>query len=569
MKNLPYYLIVLLVFMALSNELWSDGMFLDGVYYATISKNLSNGLGSFWFLPSIASSDVFHGHPPLAMGLQSIFFSIFGDSIYIERFYSLLTFIVTGFFIHLIWEEVIGKKYSLYSWVVLFFWVIIPLNSWACSNNILENTMNIFVASSVFFLIKNIRTNDLVYIMISGVCLSLAFLSKGFTGLFPLSFFFLYYLVFPSMTFKEMIRRTLLLIASTLTPFLLLYVFYPPAIDSLSEYINVQVIDSLKNVQTTNNRFSITTRLFNYMKFIHLFTILSVFVYIVYLFRRKVLDNIFLILMTILFISCLVIELFVDTDRNFLYIYNYVFLLLFLIYQSRRNIESNIISSASIRWIIFFMLLGFSGVLPMIISLKQGGFYILTALPYFVISFTILIIPILSYILDRFSLKRKIVYLFVLILFILYGPFISYSSQINISQIINLQLNSFKNQYKKDVRDKSLRDDIRLILKELPENAIVSIDFQKHNIIHGYFARYENISLDTDRGNQHKYLISFEDGWSYEASKKISSISNKNTTGEYLEEATSFQKNQKAFNKDYRKIELNTNKLHLYQYQSE
>ncbi len=555
--------------MALSNELWSDGMFLDGVYYATISKNLSNGLGSFWFLPSIASSDVFHGHPPLAMGLQSIFFSIFGDSIYIERFYSLLTFIVTGFFIHLIWEEVIGKKYSLYSWVVLFFWAIIPLNSWACSNNILENTMNIFVASSVFFLIKNIRTNDLVYIIISGVCLSLAFLSKGFTGLFPLSFFFLYYLVFPSMTFKEMIRRTLLLIASTLTPFLLLYVFYPPAIDSLSEYINVQVIDSLKNVQTTNNRFSITTRLFNYMKFIHLFTILSVFVYIVYLFRRKVLDNIFLILMTILFISCLVIELFVDTDRNFLYIYNYVFLLLFLIYQSRRSIESNIISSASIRWIIFFMLLGFSGVLPMIISLKQGGFYILTALPYFVISFTILIIPILSYILDRFSLKRKIVYLFVLILFILYGPFISYSSQINISQIINLQLNSFKSQYKKDVRDKSLRDDIRLILKELPENAIVSIDFQKHNIIHGYFARYENISLDTDRGNQHKYLISFEDGWSYEASKKISSISNKNTTGEYLEEATSFQKNQKASNKDYRKIELNTNKLHLYQYQSE
>ncbi|MGY8989637.1 MAG: hypothetical protein ACKVJA_05215 [Flavobacteriales bacterium] len=205
----------------------------------------------------------------------------------------------------------------------------------------------------------------------------------------------------------------------------------------------------------------------------------------------------------------------------------------------------------------------------MIISLKQGGFYILTALPYFVISFTILIIPILSYILDRFSLKRKIVYLFVLILFILYGPFISYSSQINISQIINLQLNSFKNQHKKDVRDKSLRDDIRLILKELPENTIVSIDFQKHNIIHGYFARYENISLDIDRGNQHKYLISFEDGWSYEASKKISSISNKNTTGEYLEEVTSFQKNKKAFNKDYKKIELNTNKLHLYQYQSE
>lgn len=151
--------------MALSNELWSEGMFLDGVYYATIAKNLSNGLGSFWFLPSIASSDVFHGHPPLAMGLQSIFFSIFGDSIYIERAYSLFTFLITGFFIHLIWKEVMGGKYSSYSWVVLFFLAIIPLNGWACSNNLLENTMNIFVAFSVFFLIKNIRTNDLVYII--------------------------------------------------------------------------------------------------------------------------------------------------------------------------------------------------------------------------------------------------------------------------------------------------------------------------------------------------------------------------------------------------------------------
>ena len=85
MKNLPFYFIVLLVFMALSNELWSDGMFLDGIYYATISRNLSNGLGSFWYLPSfpfLLYSDVFHGHPPLAMGLQSICFSIFPEKVF-------------------------------------------------------------------------------------------------------------------------------------------------------------------------------------------------------------------------------------------------------------------------------------------------------------------------------------------------------------------------------------------------------------------------------------------------------------------------------------------------------
>lgn len=567
MRNLPFYLIILLIFMALSNELWSEGMFMDGLYYATIARNLSEGIGSFWFLHFTETSfNIFHEHPPLAIGLQSLFFSLFGDNIYVERIYSLLTFIVTGFLIHLIWKEFIDKKFSSYSWVVLFFWAIIPLNSWACSNNILENTMNIFVASSVFFLIKNIRTNYSVYIMTSGFCLSLAFLSKGFTGLFPLSFFFLYFLVFSSMKFKDMIGKTLLLIVSTLTPFLLLYIFYPPAIASLSEYINVQVIDSLQNSPTNNNRFAITTRLFNYLKFIHLFTIFSVFLYSIYLFRRKALGNSFLFLITILFISFLVIELFVDTDRNFLYVFNYIFLLIFLIYQSRLSIESNIISLASIRWIIFFLLLGFSGVLPMIISLKQGGFYILTALPYFIISFVILVLPILHHILDRFSLKRKTMYLFLLILFILYGPFISYSSQINISQIVNLKLSSFRDQYEKNIRDKSLRDDIRLILKELPENAIVNIDFDKHYIVRGYFARYGNISLDADKNNKHKYLISFEDGWSYESSKKISSISNNNTTGEYLEKPTNFQKKRRKYKKDYKKIKLNTNKLHLYTY---
>ena len=50
MKNLPFYLIVLLVFIALSHELLSEGMFIDGIFYAIISKNLSNGLGSFWNL---------------------------------------------------------------------------------------------------------------------------------------------------------------------------------------------------------------------------------------------------------------------------------------------------------------------------------------------------------------------------------------------------------------------------------------------------------------------------------------------------------------------------------------
>tara|TARA_B110000879_G_C10749265_1_gene347207 strand:- start:71 stop:502 length:432 start_codon:yes stop_codon:yes gene_type:complete len=139
------------------------------------------------------------------------------------------------------------------------------------------------------------------------------------------------------------------------------------------------------------------------------------------------------------------------------------------------------------------------------------------------------------------------------VLCILLGPFISYSSVIRIPYIGYWKVTSLKYQYERIGRDIALLDDIRLIMSELPEHTKLSIDFQKNYIIHAYFARYANISLDVD--NRYKYLISFEDGWSYDG-----------RIAEYVEESTSFQRKTQIYKKDYKKIELNTNKLHLYMY---
>ncbi len=138
-------------------------------------------------------------------------------------------------------------------------------------------------------------------------------------------------------------------------------------------------------------------------------------------------------------------------------------------------------------------------------------------------------------------------------LFILYGPFISYSSQITIPYIRNWKLNSLKYQYESAGRDKALIDDIKLILTELPENTKVNTDFYGHYLVRVYFARYGNISLDNTLYNRYEYLISFEEGWSYGG-------------GNYAEEDTNFQKKRRKYKKDYKKIEINTNKLHLYKY---
>ena len=81
MKNsISYYIIIVGLFLCIcAPTLWSDGMFMDGLYYAAISRNLADGLGTFWYLHHTDfSHPIFHEHPPLAIGIQSIFFYLFG-----------------------------------------------------------------------------------------------------------------------------------------------------------------------------------------------------------------------------------------------------------------------------------------------------------------------------------------------------------------------------------------------------------------------------------------------------------------------------------------------------------
>lgn len=65
----------------------TEGMFMDGLMYSAISKNLANGIGTFWnpYLSETLFPE-FHEHPPLAFGIQSIFYNLFGESFYVEKY---------------------------------------------------------------------------------------------------------------------------------------------------------------------------------------------------------------------------------------------------------------------------------------------------------------------------------------------------------------------------------------------------------------------------------------------------------------------------------------------------
>ena len=64
------------------------GMFVDGVTYASIARNLAEGRGTFW-TPFYTDTlyPQFHQHPALGLWLQSLWFRALGDHLIVERAY--------------------------------------------------------------------------------------------------------------------------------------------------------------------------------------------------------------------------------------------------------------------------------------------------------------------------------------------------------------------------------------------------------------------------------------------------------------------------------------------------
>lgn len=193
----PFWLITFSVLIGLTvPTLIKDGMFMDALLYAGVSHNLSMGIGSFWFpefSPSYrcAGLSTFQEHPPLVFGIQSVFFKIFGDSMYVERFYTFLIMCISAFLINLLWKEIFKNEGKLKNtgWLPLILWITIPVCFWSYSNNMQENTMGVFTLCAVLFIYKVIQSpqNKTGTSLLAGFFVFLAIMSKGVPGFFPIN----------------------------------------------------------------------------------------------------------------------------------------------------------------------------------------------------------------------------------------------------------------------------------------------------------------------------------------------------------------------------------------------
>ena len=434
-KEYLFYLAISTIFIFIvSPSLFSKGMFMDGILYADISKNLAHGIGSFWDLKITETFyPHFHEHPPLVFALQSIFFRIFNDTLVSERIYSLFTFFLTAWVITKIWKEITIKDFHNIAWFPLFLTLSVPVTTWSAANNMLENTMMVFTSSSILFIIKSTKSNRLINLIIGGFILFLAFMSKGLVALYILSFLFWYWIFIKNSSLKDFIISSSILLISFLMPFLIIYLTQPEGIDSLMAYFNKQIVRSIDEVVTVESRLFIVKRLFN-----------------------ELIPSGIIVLLIIIFTRKSKIKL----DRS--------------------------------EWGFIFFATALSGVIPIMISMKQSGFYILSTYPLFAIAFSLLIAPKLSFLVEKINIKSIKYKIFTIAIFIAFGFSIvfAYIQTKNVS------------------RDKDIISDIYTLKSVVPDNSTISIspNLYKNWALHGYFYRYSNINLDK-LNFYHKYLL--------------------------------------------------------------
>ncbi|CAG5073220.1 hypothetical protein DYBT9623_04723 [Dyadobacter sp. CECT 9623] len=345
-------------------------LFVDGLAYAAISRNMAMGLGSFWE-PYFADSfwlpynrcTFFCEHPPLMFGMESLLFRLFGDSLVVENIYNLIVLIASVLLISLIWKELFKNNMAAQkqAWLPVLMWYGIRVVWWSVPNNLLDTTMAVFCLWSCYFQLKALQSpqKKLHYWVAAGLMIMLACLTKGPVGLFPLAFPAIYLFVYGKAFFTKA-ASGLVVTSVTFSILLGALLIYQPANYFLKNYFEGQVMAALlqKRERVTSGWTA------------HLYLLMLLLVNIVP--HLLILGGLYLF------------KLFA---------------------------KINIPAPSETRKVrILTILVGISIILPMLASVKQGDYYLMPALPFVGLFFGACCIEPLLLLADRFSILPKVLF---------------------------------------------------------------------------------------------------------------------------------------------------------------
>ncbi|AEV34067.1 hypothetical protein Oweho_3113 [Owenweeksia hongkongensis DSM 17368] len=355
----PLGLLTLAIALALVvPALMMDGMFFDATCYTSVGLNLANGMGTPWQLfysvDHINSHPGFYENPPLGYWIFAMFFKLFGNSIFVERFYLLLVYIISMVLISRIWNMV-QPKYRSVAWLPILLWSVMPLTFWAYTNNIMENTMALFVFVAIILGWKSAVSSSKSYLWaaLSGFSLFLAFMVKGVPGMYPLVTVAIYWLVYRDISFKKMLGLSLVMFAVGFGFILMLFVF-PESNQMMEHYFFGRTMERINNSPVVANRLEIVRELF----------------------QQTLIPMVMVASVTII-----------------------------------NKTKSGQWLSFDKKAFWFFLLIGLAGILPLILTSVQRGFYIVPAIPLVVMALAVLVADVVQNWLGNISPKAgKVIY---------------------------------------------------------------------------------------------------------------------------------------------------------------
>ena len=436
-KSCLYLLpLILFIYLVLS-EAVEQSMYTDGVAYAGLSKNLANGIGSFW-TPSLSKVHLteFHSHPPLVFWLQSLFFRVFGDGIATERIYAVTIFLLSAGLMVSLWREALRSLPAIRR---LWF---VPLTLWLANEivyhyypaNVLEPTMTLFTLAAVLVMLRGLRpgVSDGVQFgsaALAGGCLVAATLCKGFVALFPLATYGVYWLIFRRMSFRRAATLTMAVVGTIALAYLLLWQ-HPPARTALWDYLEIQVLPSLQSERVWEPHFRSS--------------------------RWYIIKRLFAVLLPSFGVAALVFFL----GRH---------------YGVGKN--SNV-TSRQYAW--FFLSLGVAASFPLAISPKQSFYYLLPSMGFYALGFAAFIGPAASGLMQLPTGPRWNRVLPLLALLLLVGG----------------GVNTYRHWGKVNNRDRAVIHDIELMQDVIPKGTTVGSHGDIAELV-SYFYRKHEVSIDT------------------------------------------------------------------------
>lgn len=427
-----WWLLTALVFtVLLLPALVQQGMFLDGVSYACIARNMANGLGDFAHPHYTAALyPVCYEQPPLVFGIQSLFFRFFGDHFWVERLYCLFMALLAAVGIvlnqRLIQSSTDAKGME---WLSVLLWIMAPITFWSYSNNMLECTMAVFVLFSTYFGAKSVINKQVGWLVIAAILTAAAVLSKGPVGFFPVVAPFTAALFLKKGDYLDGLGKSFLMLLGTFLLLALLLVAIPGMQEYLDYYLHKQLLPTLSGE------------------------------------REKQVEN------PLSFLGDLLSQIAIPG----------ILLLYFLLRNGFQSIKPP--KSAA-----YFMALGLSGSLPLMLSPKQSTHYLVPAIPYFALGFANILGQGLSLSkpLDAKKSKvlEKVVGWLLLVVFVVSSTF-----------------------WGKFRRDEALICEISTICERVGSGTTLGVPahFSNQWLIHAYFGRLGNVSLDSQE--QHEFCL--------------------------------------------------------------